>query len=90
MVLIQKEREGATPAEYVAANLTPTLTQGLMALCQARPKDPVTFLGEWLLAHKAETSAVLPHGTIDALKIRDVFMQFDSDGDGALTMGERA
>ena len=65
MVLIQKEREGATPAEYVAANLTPTLTQGLMALCQARPKDPVTFLGEWLLAHKAESEHTVHRGRRD-------------------------
>ena len=48
MVYIAKELEDATPADYVAANLTPTLTKGLAELCLARPKDPVTWLAEWL------------------------------------------
>ena len=34
-------------ADYVAQHLTPTLTQALVALCRARPADPVTYL-----AHK--------------------------------------
>ena len=87
MVYIAKEPEDATPADYVAANLTPTLTKGLAELCLARPKDPVTWLAEWLLQHKAE-SPVLPQGSIDNLRVLDVFKQFDSDNDGALTMGE--
>ena len=38
--------------EYVASEITPTLTKALAALCKERPKDPVTFLANTLIALK--------------------------------------
>ena len=38
--------------QYVDEYILPTLQKGLAALCYARPKDPTTFLAEWLLANK--------------------------------------
>ena len=87
MVYIAKEPEDATPADYVAANLTPTLTKGLAELCLARPKDPVTCSPSGCSSTRLE-SPVLPQGSIDNPRVLDVFKQFDFDNDGALTMGE--
>ena len=35
----------------------PTLTRGLVALCRARPSNPVQWLGEWLVENKPLPSA---------------------------------
>ena len=40
------------PKSYVSTHLNPTLTPALVALCRERPADPVTWLAEYLLAHK--------------------------------------
>ena len=43
----------AAPAsDYVQANIDPSLKPALAALCAARPKEPVKWLGEYLLANK--------------------------------------
>ena len=42
----------ASPNEYVAVHITPTLTKGLRELARARPADPRTWLAEWLIANK--------------------------------------
>ena len=41
-----------TPSAYAAAEITPTLTKGLVELCKTKPSDPVAWLGSWLLANK--------------------------------------
>ena len=40
------------PEAYVAARLTPTVTAAVVALCRERPADPVSWLAEYLIAHK--------------------------------------
>ena len=85
MVAIGFERSSAE--QYYHAELGPTLNKGLAALCRARPANPVQWLGEWLAANKPSND-VLGVDEADAKRLRDVFKQFDSDGDGALTMGE--
>lgn len=82
----------------VEAALTPTLTKGLVELCRARPKDPVTWLAEFLIENKPPTdlNAV---GTGDALKalmdafstdagkeeLRQLFGTIDKDGNGTIS-----
>lgn len=73
--------------QYYHVELGPTLNKGLAALCQARPANPVQWLGEWLAANKP-AGEVLDVDAADSKRLRDVFRQFDSDGDGCLTMGE--
>ena len=77
----------AAAVEYYNAELGPTLNKGLAALCRARPANPVEWLGEWLAANKP-SGEVLGVEEAEAKRLRDVFKQFDSDGDGCLTMGE--
>ena len=36
--------------------LNPTLTAGLVALCRAKPEDPVKWLGAWLTAHNPKAA----------------------------------
>lgn len=43
---------GAAATDYVAAEINPTLSRGLVALCAARPPNPVQWLGEWLRANR--------------------------------------
>lgn len=88
MVVLTKEPDGATPKEYVDHNISPTLTPALKALCQARPRDPISWLANYLLEHKPSAAPVLEAGELDVLKVKDIFRQFDSDDDGALTMSE--
>ena len=42
--------------EEVVKELRPTLEAGLVALCRARPEDPVTWLAEYLLENKPAPS----------------------------------
>lgn len=42
----------SSSSEYVAANISPQLLPALVALCRAKPEDPVTWLAEYLRAHK--------------------------------------
>ena len=49
MVLLATE---LAPAEYAETYINPTLKQALVALCRARPEDPVTFLAQHLHDHK--------------------------------------
>ena len=39
------------PKAYVDTHLNPTLEPAVVALCRARPADPVTWLAEYLIAH---------------------------------------
>ena len=43
---------GSTKSDYVNTELEPSLAPGLVALCRAKPKDPVRWLAAWLLEHK--------------------------------------
>ena len=43
---------GKEESAYVATSITPTLTPALVALCRARPADPVEWLGRYLMEHK--------------------------------------
>ena len=38
--------------EFFERKLSPTLTQALVALCSARPADPLQWLAKWLLDHR--------------------------------------
>ena len=38
--------------DFFKAKLQPTLAPALAALAREKPKDPVTWLAEYLLAHK--------------------------------------
>ena len=38
--------------QYVSTQITPTLSKGLVALCQAKPAHPVEWLAQWLLENK--------------------------------------
>ena len=42
----------ASSVKEISVKLNHALTPALVALCRARPADPVTFLAEYLLAHK--------------------------------------
>ena len=46
-----KTTPDATEAQLMKAHLEQTLQPALVALCRARPEDPVTWLAEYLLAH---------------------------------------
>jgi nucleoside diphosphate kinase len=37
--------------DYLAKSVNPTLIRGLTELCKAKPKDPVIWLADWLLAN---------------------------------------
>ena len=52
--LLQRGHVGRNidPKAYVDTHLNPTLEPALVALCRARPADPVTWLAEYLIAHK--------------------------------------
>ena len=45
-------KEKIAQAEYADLHLTPTLTKALLAMCRAKPKDPITFLAQQLQALK--------------------------------------
>lgn len=35
--------------QYLMTHVLPTLTKGLIEVCQVRPEDPCDYLAEWLL-----------------------------------------
>jgi adenylate kinase len=37
--------------QYLMANVVPTLTEGLMQVCQVSPDDPIEYLSEYLFRH---------------------------------------
>ena len=43
---------------YVEAEISPTLTAALVALCREKPDSPVEWLGHYLLANKPQTLPV--------------------------------
>ena len=70
MVLVLTERPAASGHDdrrcFVESHLTPTLTRGLVALCKAKPEEPVRWLAEWLLENKpspAESALTKPIAT---------------------------
>jgi len=73
--------------EYVHHKISPTLNPALVALCRARPDDPVTWLANWLLANKPQPPLF---SVTDAFKnaAMGVFALADEDGSGALEFRE--
>ena len=82
---------------YVDEFLTPTLSEGLAALCRARPAEPMVFLANYLLEHKPPLPARPPSALgpeLPPLEVllsaaiqtwgRSVFEQFDTDKNGVL------
>ena len=51
------------PREYVHAHLEPTLSKALIALCRAKPANPVEWLAQWLVANKPAPEAGAAHCT---------------------------
>jgi nucleoside diphosphate kinase homolog 5 len=41
----------ANPREYIEQAVSPTLTEGLAALCKHKPANPALWLANWLLQH---------------------------------------
>lgn len=41
----------ADPREYIEHAVSPTLTEGLAALCKHKPENPALWLANWLLQH---------------------------------------
>ena len=93
--------EALSPNDYVGQTLTPTLKQGLVALCKARPEDPRTWLAEWLLANKpaptlaAAGTAAAVQAVIDMYatpegkaKLRELWTTLDKDGNGTISSKE--
>jgi len=74
-------------SEYVSAVLTPTLQPALIALCRARPPDPITWLAEYLLANKPQPPLFSVTEAFKEAAIR-VFMMADDDGSGSLSFNE--
>ena len=83
--------------------LSPVLIKGLTALAQARPKDPVTFLAQWLLANKPappvgpprkggrafDANPTLTQAQLQSLDhLKEEFRKADASGDGELDAGE--
>jgi len=62
MVLLASSASNSDATAYVGTQLSPSLTPALVALCRARPADPVSWLAEYLLAHKPppQVAAVPP------------------------------
>lgn len=91
----------ASATDYVNAELLPTLSKGLAALCRAKPADPRTWLAEWLLANKpppkeaAEGTAAAQKRIVDMFKSEEgkaelmaLWKTLDKDGDGTVTAKE--
>ena len=88
----------ASSTEYLASSLTPTLTKGLVALCEAKPADPVTWLARWLQANRpaplvkpvpvsATVLELPPEDTIPG-RVRALFSRLDTDPDHILSKDE--
>ena len=62
-VHVEAAAASSTETANIAAKLAPTLTPGLVALCRARPSDPIRWLAAWLLEHKPPppVAAVIRH-----------------------------
>jgi hypothetical protein len=43
--------------QYLDTTVVPVLREGLKALNMARPEDPLQFLADFLLSHKARAAA---------------------------------
>ena len=52
MTIIREPHDHAAAQQYVQDELLSTLQPALASLARARPADPVTWLAEYLLAHK--------------------------------------
>ena len=63
-------------SEATLETINKALAPALVALCRARPADPVEFLAKYLLEHKPAPS-LAPAGT------RARFAMTETDGDGA-------
>lgn len=48
--------EAMTTRAYLDETVVPVIMQGLAALVQERPENPVQFLGEFLLLHSQDGS----------------------------------
>lgn len=89
---------GLSGAEYAETLINPILTPALAALAREKPADPVTWLAEYLLAHKPPSN-LMPPGTGDALaalmaamgtqegfdELHALFNDIDKNGDGSVS-----
>jgi hypothetical protein len=57
---VLQAREVVDARRYAELEINPTLTRGLVALCQTRPEQPVKWLAEWLLANKPPARLLEP------------------------------
>lgn len=86
--------------QQVVDQMQPTLSRGLVALCEARPAEPVTWLASWLLANKPPPPA-RPPPVIASLvaappelgdnvpkRVLALFSALDTDHDGVLSKAE--
>jgi Ca2+-binding EF-hand superfamily protein len=83
--------------EPVMRMLEPTLTKGLVALCQAKPADPVAWLAAFLLANKHPAPprptpievvvSTIPDGNVP-MRVADVFLRLDTNQDGVISKDE--
>jgi len=91
----------ASATDYANAELLPTLSKGLAALCKARPEDPRTWLAQWLLANKppqkqsaagtaAAQAAIVAmfHSEEGRAELTALWKALDKDGDGTVTSKE--
>ncbi|CAL8083792.1 unnamed protein product [Calicophoron daubneyi] len=44
--------------DYLARNVNPTLLRGLTEVCKQKPKDPVPWLADWLLANNPNRPSI--------------------------------
>lgn len=77
--------------------LAPALTKGLVALCEERPAEPVSWLATWLLANKptpparpAPVSGRLLSSSVSNVpeKVHALFAKLDTNHDGLLSREE--
>lgn len=74
-------------SDYVANAITPSLAPALVALCRARPKDPVSWLAKYLLDNKPQPELFSVTEAFKEAVIR-VFYMADEDGSGSLEWQE--
>lgn len=86
---------------YFGDHLEPTVSKGLVALCAARPADPVTWLAEWMLANKpapklaAAGTAAAVQAVVDMYnsdegkaELEALWKALDKDGNGSISSKE--
>lgn len=62
----QRKRSDVTALptkQYLDQTVAPILLEGLKTLAKDRPQDPVTFLANFLLKHKAQNNDIISEET---------------------------